>query len=177
MPTERPPMSANVPPTFNTPTATAPTSTATAGKGHTPDLRESRNTAPSPEVVDANRQRVRALVDSLKASGQDDETTRAQIAAVRDSEPADSPLRVALTEAWEALTPRAESKGHLPDQRASRTRPQFIAPPGGGSPFDALMAQITEQERRAARARVRAQMDADEHTSSSFAHVLAEMDD
>lgn len=172
-----PSMSANVPPTSSAPAATAPTSTAATGKGHTPDQRESRRSAPSPEVVDANRQRVAALVDRLKASGQDDATTRAQIAAVRDSEPADSPLRVALTEAWEALTPRAESKGHASDQRVSRTSPQFIAPAGGGSPFDALMAQMSEQERQAALACVRAQRDADDRPSSSFAHAIADLDD
>lgn len=180
-----PPVSTNVPPTSSAPAATAPTTTATTGKGHTaasngrdvvPDQRESRRSAPSAEVVDANRQRVGALVESLKASGQDDATTRTQIAAVRDAEPSDSPLRVALTEAWESLTPRAESKGHTPDLRVSRTSPQFIAPAGGGSPFDALMAQMSDQERREALARVRAQRDADEHTSSSFARALAEMD-
>ncbi|WP_131724520.1 hypothetical protein [Mycobacteroides abscessus] len=181
-----PPMSANVPPTSSAPAATAPTSTSTTGKGHTvaskgrdvvPDQRESRRSAPSAEVVDANRQRVRALVDRLKASGQDDATPRAQIASVRDAEPADSPLRVALTEAWEALTPRAESKGHAPDLRVSRTSPQFIAPAGGGSPFDALMAQMSDQERESALTRVRAQRDADERTSSSFTHAVADLDD
>lgn len=176
------PVSANVPPV---PTAAAPSSTAPQGKGHTPDVqvslkrsRESQSSAPSAEVVDANRQRVGALVESLKASGQDDQTTRAQIAAVRDAEPQGSPLRVALTEAWEALTPRNSTpRDTTPNLRESRTRPQFIAPAGGGSPFDALMAQMGEQEREEALARVRAQRDADEHTSSSFAHVLAEMDD
>lgn len=177
MSTERPPMSANVPPTSSAPAATAPMSTATTGKGHAPEQRESRASMPSPEVVDANRQRVRALVESLKASGQDDETTRAQIAAVRDAEPAASPLRVALVEAWEALTPRAESKGHTPDLHVSRTSPQFIAPVGGGSPFDALMAQMSEQERQAALARVRAQRDADERPSSSFLSATADLYD
>ncbi|UBV14893.1 hypothetical protein [Mycolicibacterium fortuitum] len=183
-----PPVSTNVPPTSTPPAATAPTSTATNGEGHTaaskgrdvvPEQQESRHSAPSAEVVDANRQRVNALVESLKASGQDDETTSAQIAAVRDAEPSDSPLRVALTEAWEALTPHVESKGHAPDLRVSRITqlPQFIAPVGGGSPFDALMAQMSEQERQAALARVRAQMDADEHTSSSFAHAVADLDE
>lgn len=178
MSTNVPPVSANVSPMSTPPTATAPSSTATTGKGHATDQRESRASMPSPEVVDANRQRVRALVEQLKASGQDDETTRAQIAAVRDAEPVDSPLRVALTEAWEALTPRPSAlRGHTPDLRESRIRPQFIAPAGGGSPFDALMAQMSDQERREALARVRAQRDADEHTSSSFMSVVAEMDD
>lgn len=173
-----PPVSANVSPMPTPPTATAPSSTATTGEGHATDQRESRASMPSPEVVDANRQRVGALVESLKARGQDDETTRAQIAAVRDAEPVDSPLRVALTEAWEALTPRNSTpRDTTPNLRESRTRPQFIAPAGGGSPFEALMAQMGVQEREEALARVRAQRDADEHTSSSFAHVLAEMDD
>lgn len=146
-----------------------------------PHQRESRSPAPSPEVVDANRQRVRAMVDALKASGQSDETTRAQIAAVRDSEPADSPLRVALAEAWEALTPRAEAprapRDTVRDQRVAQ-RPQFIAPAGGGSPFEALQAQMPEQEREAALARVRAQRDAaDARTSSSFLAAVADLDD
>lgn len=177
MSTERPPVSANVPPTSSAPAAIAPTSIDTPGKGHALEQRESRPSAPSAEVVGANRQRVRALVDSLKASGQSDEVTRAQIAAVRDSEPADSPLRVALTEAWEALTPRVESKGRAPELRVSRTSPQFIATAGGGSPFDALMAQMSEQERQEALTRVRAQRDADDHTSSSFGHAVADLDD
>ncbi len=169
------PVSANVPPVS---TAPAPSSAAAMGKGHATDQRESRASMPSPEVVDANRQRVGALMESLKARGQDDETTRAQIAAVRDAEPTDSPLRVALSEAWEALTPRnSMPRDTTPNLRESRTHPQFIAPAGGGSPFEALMAQMGDQERREALARVRAQRDADEHTSSSFAHVLAEMDD
>lgn len=182
MPENVPPVSTNVPPTSSAPAATAPTSTATPGEGHTvasngrdvvPDLRESRHSAPSAEVVDANRQRVRALVDRLKASGQDDETTRAQIAAVRDSEPADSPLRIALTEAWEALTPRNTA----PRNAKRSQRPQFITPAGGGSPFDSLMAQMTEQERQEALARVRAQRDADDRPSSSFTHAIADLDD
>lgn len=177
MPVNVPPMSANVPPMSTPPTATAPTSAATKGEGHAPDQRESRSSAPSAEVVDANRARVRALVDSLKARGQDDATTRSQIASVRDAEPSDSPLRVALSEAWKALTPRAESKGRAHDLRVSRTSPQFIAPAGGGTPFDALMAQMSEQERQAALARVRAQRDADERPSSSFLSATADLDD
>ncbi|MEX3643979.1 hypothetical protein ABFW11_00520 [Mycolicibacterium porcinum] len=172
-----PPVSANVSPMSTPPAASAPTSIATTGEGHATDQRESRASMPSPEVVDANRQRVGALVESLKARGQDDETTRAQIAAVRDAEPTDSPLRVALTEAWEELTPRNSTpRDTTPNLRESRTRPQFITPSGGGSPFDALMARMGEQEREEALARVRAQRDADEHTSSSFARALAEMD-
>lgn len=168
------------------PAATAPTSTAPQGKGHTPHQRESQPSAPRPEVVDANRQRVRAMVELLKASGQADDVTRAQIAAVRDAEPSDSPLRVALAEAWEALTPAAPKRAAAPkpagrarDQRVSPvTQPAFIAPAGGGSPFDALRAQMTEQEHEAALARVRAQRDAaDARTSTSFLAAIADLDD
>ncbi|SIC62705.1 Uncharacterised protein [Mycobacteroides abscessus subsp. abscessus] len=168
------------------PAATAPSSTAPTGKGHMPHQRESRSPAPSPEVVDANRQRVRAMVDALQASGQPDDVTRAQIAAVRDSEPADSPLRVALSEAWEALTPVAPKRAAAPkpagrarDQRVSPTaQPTFIQPAGGGSPFEALQAQMPEQEHEEALARVRAQRDAaDARTSSSFLAAVADLDD
>lgn len=179
-PTVTAPVNADTAPQTNTPTATAPSSITTAGKGHTPDQQVSQSSAPRTEVVDANRQRVGAMVEALKASGQTDDVTRAQIAAVRDSEPADSPLRVALSEAWEALTPRAEAprapRDTVRDQRVAQ-RPQFIAPAGGGSPFEALQAQMTEQEHEEALARVRAQRDADERTSTSFIHAVADLDD
>lgn len=174
--TTAPTVSAGTASQTSVPTAAAPSSTAPQGKGHTPDVqvslkrsRESQSSAPSAEVVDANRQRVGALVESLKASGQDDQTTRAQIAAVRDAEPQGSPLRVALAEAWEALTPKRV-------RRAPTAQPAFIAPVGGGSPFDALRAQMSEKEHEAALARVRAQRDAaDERSSSSFR--AADLDD
>ena len=165
--------------------ATAPSSTAPTGKGHTPDVQVSPPSDPSDDAVQVERQRVGALVNSLKASGQGDDVTRAQIAAARDTAPTGSAIRVALSEAWEALTPAAPKRAPAPrvprdtapDQRISRQRtaPQFVRPSGGGSPLDALGAQMTEQEREEGLARVRAQVDA--RVSSSFLHVVADTDD